>query len=274
MSLALAFPASAVAVQEPDQIDLTSTQEGLELASAAAERFSAAGHPISVADLVVTRYADGSVTVGKRGTSFADLRSSGGGWRVSITPNESASDADSRTASIGSIAAAPYWAPSGDGCFASLFRGTAHFDTCYGIFKMANDGSSTYDYWRVDFNGTMFAEGRKLKSGWIAVDRDAGPAQSFTTNGWSPVRDITHTCQAIGVGVTVLGVGASHTYTQCESWNISKSSGSSLGYFKNEWSWGNSLPLVDRDRAVALMIGTRGTPGTPTFGLSWDFAIY
>jgi hypothetical protein len=274
LSLALLFPAAAVAVQGPDQVDLTGTEQGIVLASAAAARFSAAGHPTKAADLVVTRYADGSMTVGKRGTSFRDLRAAGDGWQVSVAPDALASESDPATTSTATIAAAPYWAPSGDGCFASLFRGTAHFDTCYGIFKMANDGSSTYDYWRVDFNGTMFAEGRKLKWGWIAVDRDAGPAQSFTTNGWSPVQDITHTCQAIGVGVTVLGVGASHTYTQCESWNISKSSGSTLGYFKNEWSWGNSLPLVDRDRAVALMIGTRGTPGSPTFGLSWDFAIY
>ena len=269
--LAASLP-SAAAASGP--VDVTSTAQGQVEISQAVAQFKTAGHNISASDLVATEFPDGTTVIARRGLKAADLRGGGGGFRLTAAALTPSGTLALRSVNSVVVAAAPYWAPSGDGCFASLMRGPAHFDVCYGIYKMANDGSSTYDYWRVDLNGTMFAEGKKLKWGWIAVDRDAGPGQSFTTNGWSPAQDEDHTCASTSLGISVLGVGASYGYTQCESWNITKTSGSALGSFKNYWNWGTRLPLVDRDRGVALMIGTRGSPGTPTFGLSWDFAIF
>jgi hypothetical protein len=54
--------------------------------------------------------------------------------------------------------------------------------------------------------------------------------------------------------------------------SFSKSGTTTLGYFKNKWSWGGLTPQKDRDRGVALVIATKGNNGWPTYGLSWNFA--
>lgn len=218
--------------------------------------------------MVANEYPDGAVLIGRSNVEVGDLRAIDGGFRAVILAEE---EPILLAGPPPITAAAPYWAPAGDDCFVQ-FRGPAHFDTCYKYFKMANDGSSTIDYWQVRLYGTMFAEGKKLKWGWLAVDQDAGPAQSFVD--WDPTSDTDLGCQTTSLGVSVLGVGASYGYTQCEEWNISKSAGAAMGYFKNYWDWGIKMPLLDRDRGVALIIGTKGSPGSPTFGLSWDFATF
>lgn len=265
--LALLLSASAGAKAPPGPTNITATEQGQRLIDSTAARFSAGGHATAPSDLEAMRLADGSVLVTRRGTDVEDSTASGGGVRATVPQPEEFLAAEPMA-----VLAAAYWQRQADDCFASLFRGTAHFDTCYRIYKMINDGVAGKEYWRLDFYGTMFAEGRKLAWGWIAADQDAGPAQSFTD--WSPDSDTQSNCQQTTVGITVLGVGATYGYQQCELWNISKSSGTLLGYFKNYWDWGISMPLVDRDRGIAMMIGTKGNDGWPTYGLSWNFAIF
>jgi hypothetical protein len=254
--------------------DITSTPAGQGLIASTAARMTAGGHATSAKDLFATRLADGSVLVARRGVAIEDRSASGGGVRATMArPTQSSRlTASKAIAAPQALAAAPYWSRQADDCFASLFRGTAHFDACYRQYKMINDGVAGKEYWRLDFYGTMFAEQRKLRWGWIAADVDSGPVQSFTD--WSPDSDTSTNCQTTSVGVSVLGVGASYGYTQCELWDISKSSGTLLGWFKNYWNWGNSMALVNRDRGLAMMIGTKGNDGWAGYGLSWDFAIY
>ena len=238
--------------------DISSSAEGASAIASTARHSADAGRAVYTRGLRALRVADGSVFVLSTGAS---LRKDGSG--VDVTALTTA------VAPMG-IAAAPYWSPVGDNCFSHM-RGSAEFFACYDMFKMIGE-TQPGDYWRLDFAGTMFANGTKLKSGWMAVDQDAGPLQSWTA--FSPPNDGDQNCGTIGVGITVLGVGASHTYTRCEVWDITKSTGTTMGYFKNAWNWGTKLPLLDADRSLALMIGTKGATGSPTYGLSWDFTLY
>jgi hypothetical protein len=253
--------------------DISATAEGRSLIGSTATRFSAGGHPTSAGELSAIRLADGDVLVVRRDVSVIDRSKTGDGVSVKISsPTGRGGTSTTKSGLSAQATASASWSLVGDNCFGSLFRSTAHFDACYRMYKMASDGVAGKEYWRLDFYGTMFAEGKKLRWGWLAADQDAGPAQSWTD--WSPDADTSGNCQSTSVGISVLGVGASYGYTQCETWDISKSSGTTLGYFKNYWTWGNSLPLLDRDRGLAMMIGTKGNDGWPVYGLSWDFAIY
>jgi hypothetical protein len=139
---------------------------------------------------------------------------------------------------------------------------------------MASDGDATKDYWRLDLYATMFAEGRTLDWGWVTGDRDAGPALSFVD--WSPDADVWQSCAAFGLSISVAGVGGGFSSTFCELNNISKSAGAGVGWFKDYRDWGSSISVRDRDRKVAILIGAssaQGT-GTPTWGLSWNFAAH
>ncbi len=173
-------------------------------------------------------------------------------------------------------AAAPYWSAPSTHCYGSLFRGAAHMDTCYRIYTMVNDGSTTWDYKRLDFFATMFAEGKILQWGWISAVQQAGPVMYWVD--WSPDVDIDQNCGSFGLSVSVLGVGGGFSKTFCELNNITKGA-SSQGYFvsfKDYWNWGNGISQKDRDRSVAMELGHKyaTNSGPVSYGLSWNFAIY
>lgn len=211
------------------------------------------------------------MVIGERGIEIADRRAQGEGFKTSV-PASGGSGGATQPDGAESIDAAPYWSQVGSNCYSALYRGSSYMDTCYRMYWMANDGSSQYDYWRLDLYATMSAAGRILDWGSIHADQDGGPQMSFVD--WSPNGDQEISCQPISLSVTVLGVGAGYGYTQCELWDITKTAGSTLGSFQNRWSWGTRLPLRGADRGVALELGTRSTPGTVVWGLSWDFAAH
>jgi hypothetical protein len=249
-------------------VDITNSPEGQRLIREAASRFEAMGHPRAISELVATRYAGDDVVVGSKGVPVADLRASGGGFRAAVTPGRG------QVLLAGPlVSAAPYWSPRGDDCFILSRPSGSHFDACYRIYWMANDNVAGKDYWRLDFYGTMWtATGRTLDWGWLAADQDAGPVQSFVD--WSPSGDTVpagNGCESSTLNVTVLGVGGSWTYSHCEKWDVSKSATTTLGWFKNEWSWNGKTPVINADRGIALELGTKGNSGSPTYGISWNF---
>jgi hypothetical protein len=154
----------------------------------------------------------------------------------------------------------------------SLARpGGSFFDACYKMWKMINDNVAGKEYWRLDWKGTMFTgPGRTLDWGWLTADQDAGPAQTFVD--WSPTGDETGACNVETLSVEVLGAGAAWNYQRCEKWDISKSAGGAMGWFKNQWSWGAFPPQLETDRGVALEIANFGNNGQITYGISWNFA--
>ena len=251
--------------------DITGSANGRAKIKIAADSFQAQGDLVSEADLTATLLGDGDVLVLRKdfkATKTAD------GIRV-VTPD--ASKLSSRSDSAGTsvtAATAGSWTLLSSRCFGALFRGVSHMDACYKTYKMASDGDGSKDYWRLDWKATMFAEGRTLDWGWIHADRDAGPALSFVD--WSPDADVWQGCGSYGLSISVAGVGGGFSATFCELNDISKSAGGTVGWFKDYWDWNVAVPIRDRDRSVAMLVGAsspQGT-GTPTWGLSWNFAAH
>lgn len=245
--------------------DVSKTTEGRQRIDETVASFGAQGTYLAAADLTATRLAGGDVLVlDKRyGAEFVN-----GGYRVTTPKTDDA-------AASGPVAlVAATWTLLGSQCFAALFRGAAHMDACYKRYKMSSDGDATKDYWRLDLYATMFAEGRTLDWGWVAGDRDAGPALSFVD--WSPDADVWQGCGNYSLSISVAGIGGGFGATFCELNNISKSTGPVVGWFKDYWDWNIAVPTRDRDRSAAIIIGASSTQGggSPTWGLSWNFAAH
>jgi hypothetical protein len=149
-------------------------------------------------------------------------------------------------------------------------------DTCYRLYDMVNDGSSTWNYKRLDFFATMWAEGKILQWGWISAVQQAGPVLYWVD--WSPDSDTDRSCGSFGLSISVLGIGAGFDKTFCEVNNVTKgaSSDGSFVSFKDLWDWGGSISQRDKDRSVAMELGHkyRTNLGGVTYGLSWNFAIF
>lgn len=245
--------------------DITSTPTGRDRIATAVASFAAQGSQRDKKDFVASQLADGKILVIDR--TF-NVEATDSGIRVT-----SGATTDATTTSSTDVTAltAASWSQIRSGCFAALFDGASHFDVCHKQFKMLSDGDGSKDFWRVDFYGTMFAEGRQLNWGWIAVDRDAGPSLSFVD--WAPDADYDSNCGSVSLGLSVAGFGISQGGTFCELVDISKSAGASVGWFKEQWSWGNHEHVKDRDRSVKMLVGFSSTQGagTPVFGLSWSF---
>jgi hypothetical protein len=248
--------------------DITNTPIGKQKIRVTASSFAAQGAPTAEQDLVATQLEDGAILVLRKGF---DITAAADGYRVTTPGDSLASPLDA----VDAVAAGAYWSIISTNCFAALFRGAAHMDTCYRHYKMVSDGDGSKDYWRLDLYGTMFAEGRTLDWGWVAADRDAGPALNFVD--WSPDVDVEQACASFGLSISVVGVGGGFSSTFCELNDISKSAGATVGWFKDRWSWGTKwTPTRDRDRKAAIEIGASSSQGagTPVWGLSWDFAAH
>lgn len=252
----------------PTGQDITKTPDGQAKIDAAIASFDSIGTAPSRADLVARRFSDGSVLVLLRGLTLG--RQPDGSFRVTTSEELDRKAGDQ----VAALAADGPWTILGSACFAALFKGAAHMDTCYRRYKLSNDGDAGKDYWRIDLYATMFAEGRTLDWGWVAADRDAGPALSFVD--WAPDSDVRQNCANFGLSISVRGIGAGYNRTFCELNDISKSAGPAVGWFKDRWSWDDWVPVPNRDRAVGLIIGASSTQntGSPTWGLSWDFAAH
>lgn len=276
----LALPLfTGVAEALPSGRDITRSAWAQAKIAEAAERFASEGVPVDPSELSALDLGDGLVVIVPRGLAITDMRQGGGGLEVSVAAGEGDGSGPLLATLDGGVttAAAAYWSMTSQDCFAALFRGQAHMDTCYKAWKQVNDGSSTYDYRKLDMYATMFTEVSTIQNdwGWIAADQDAGPAMSFVD--WFPTADdYTSTCISEGISLSGPYAGAGFSSQFCESWDISKSAGAPLGYFKNQWSWGTRSPLKGKDRSVAFAIGTRHSQGGTgiVWGLSWNFAAH
>ncbi len=246
-------------------VDITNTPEGQRQVREAADRFRSQGFGAEIAELAATRFAGGDIVVAPKGSLIADLRSEDAGFRMTVTGRE-------RVLLAGPLTAAEaYWSQIAYSCVSYSLPSGSFFDPCYRMYKMVNDNVAGKEYWRLTWKGTMFtASGRTLDWGWLHVDQDSGPAQTFAD--YSPENDETGACATETLGVQVLGAAASWSYNRCERWDISKTAGNLMGWFKNRWSWATYPPQLETDRGVGLDIASYGNNGSITYGISWLFA--
>jgi hypothetical protein len=197
--------------------DISSTSQGERLIKEAKERFAAhgakgelkaikdhAGILIAPAGspLVATRL---TLDNGKTGTVMVPATASG---------SESNDAAAAQTGTVAALAA-PSWNFQISQCFARINDTWSYMDHCYQLYKMANDGDGTKDYFALRHFATLGANPPWVMNwGLIRAYRLNGtPAQTWVD--WSPKADYNDSCRTFNGSITVKGVGLGFSFDEC-----------------------------------------------------------
>ena len=228
----LFLPVSTVSADGPSTslpagaVDITTTSWGRQLTSAAAIRYSAYG--ATSANLRVIQDAAG-VTVAPAGTEFGAVLETlaDGTTALSLAPATLSDPGPAVSDSSESDGPAPLvsasWSLVGNACFTRISDTWTWLDHCYQMYKLANDGSSTRDYYALQHYATMHPN-----SPWVG---NWAKIRSYPTGGsaaqnwmdWSPRGDYSggsRTTTTLGISVYVV---LTMQTTMCDQWWIAKS---------------------------------------------------
>ena len=285
---ALATPHAAWSADpEPSAgpMDITSTARGATLTVEAAERFASYGVPTDPADLSVLEYGDGRIVVvpaslvpGLDGEVRPDgeMLSSVDVGNSLTSRRQSGAGTPAERSRLEPAATGAYWSLREHACLASLDVDSARFDSCYSIYKLINDGSSSRSYWTLRQWGTAFEYEGGLRSAWISGTRTPGTTRQ-TWVDWGPEQGHTGACSSVNVGVSRI-VSLSYSVQACETWSIDKSCNSCSPTFRTTWDCSCWFGLETKGgspitRAVAYqMLVSMSNSATPRFRLGIGLA--
>lgn len=278
MLLTLAMPLSVAAAKpsaNPPQ-DITATPYGQQLAAEAAQRFTSYGVPTETSDLLVEQYDTGRILVVPTvlASTLTSTTSTDGQITSSMDVGGSLSDSAATTSTQGTstevVAASAYWSLSEQACLASLYVDSARLDSCYYIYQLINDGSSTKNFWTLRQKGTAFEYGSGLHSAWVSGERTPNTtAQTWVD--WAPEQGHDGSCSSVNVGVSYIAT-LSYSVTACEKWIFNKTCNTCSTWIKNTWDcncfFGLSAKTGVVSRAVAYqMLVSTSQSATPRFRL-------
>ena len=292
MLLSIALPTATVAAEpaaSPDPDDITSTRRGRALAAETAARFTSAyGVPTNASDLTVLEFPDGSFIIAPEllaggldalstdGVSSATVEV--GATLASETAPKTAPMASTRqeeaTAGIQAAAAAT-WSLKEQACLTSLYVDSARLDSCYYIYQLINDGSTTKNFWALRQKGTAFEYGSGLHSAWVSGERTQSTT-SQTWVDWGPEQGHDGSCSSVNVGVSYVA-SLSYTVTGCEKWIIDKTCNSCSPWMKATWDCNCWFGLDAKEgvvsRAIAYQILVSSSQSaTPRFRVGYGMA--
>lgn len=287
MVLSLGIPHATMAakpVASGDLVDITSTSRGQGLAVEAAERYATYEVPTDSDDLTVLELPDGTIVIGPDtligtlNTQSADGVSSstfevGGALsadrKTGSTPKGGARE---ETSANVQAAASAYWSLKEEGCLSSLYVDSARLDSCYYIYQLINDGSSTKNYWTLRQKATAFEYGSGLHSAWVSGERTPNTASQAWVD-WGPDQGRDGSCSTVSVGVSYI-VSLSYSVTGCEKWIIDKTCNTCSTWMKATWDcncwWGLDAKGGTVSRAIAyqMLVSTSQT-STPQFRVGY-----
>ncbi len=286
MLLTLGIPQTTLAakpVASRDLADITSTPRGQRLAAEAADRYTSYEVPTKAAELTVLESLDGTIVIGPQiligtlTTQSADGTGSstfevGKGLSPDKKGGTTPSATSEETSSTVQAAASAYWSQKEQGCLTSLYVDSARLDSCYYIFQLINDGSSTKNYWTLRQKGTAFEYGSGLQSAWVSGERTPNTT-SQTWVDWGPEQGHDGSCSTMNLGVSWI-VSLSYSVTGCEKWIIDKTCNSCSTWIKATWDcncwWGLDAKGGTASRAIAyqMLVSTSQT-STPRFKLGY-----
>jgi len=273
--LTAALPAASLAAKPtaPTTLsDISSTARGQELADETAARFTSYGVPTEPGDLEVLQYSNGSIIVAPEILANSLSGQLADGATAATVDVGSAVETNQTTADAGGFqaaaAASAYWTLKEQGCLSSLYVDSARLDSCYYIYQLINDGSTTRNYWALRQKGTAFEYGGGLHWASVSGERTPNtPAQTWVD--WAPEQGHDGSCSSVNVGVSYI-VSLGYTVTACEKWIFDKSCNTCSTWIKNTWDC-NCLFGLDAkggtvSRAVAYqMLVSTSQSSTPRF---------
>lgn len=279
----IGLPSVVAAAQPTGPTDVTNSAKGVELRTAAADRFASKGFadtPLRVLSLGDGGYVvapsslpglKGAVAKLKDGkTAFSAELVVGGS--IDADEEEAVLLASTRLPSRDEIQAlaAPSWAIKESGCFAVIYDNAGHFDTCYKIRKLLNDGISNKAYYNLEHFGTASSyPWQTIDWAEIWSDQASGSA-TMTWSDWGPRTDYSEgqgTCTEYGLNIGVV-VSLFLGIRQCEKWDMTKYT--DAGHYKMHWSC-NCFLGIDGDRGIEYMTEITVPSGGPLWVLGATF---
>ena len=262
-----AWPGDRSERARTNALDVSHTALGRQHASDAAARFRARGVESSAHDLKVLSLKDGGILVLPRHiepvTIVGDSNTMGGSFVVS--PRLDTGPPKQVSGSPYSLLQ-PYWQLNNAHCFSRISAGWGGWmDTCWKIFQLANDGSSSWNYWTFEVKATAKSEDYVLDYAWITTDESRNGGRQYWVD-WDPGSDSSGNCSASYTVSVSIGVATvSDSYLRCETWDITKYA--DPAHFKSKYG-GNA---VDAERQVGHMTMTKvGEHDSPVWEIGYE----
>jgi len=218
--------------------DITETAKGKRLISEARERFEKKGH--KAGELRAVRDGSGILIVPRKMRLVAYDRTLKSGTELPLlaplTADDPALVTDSAAAVELAEAAAPTWSFVGNHCFTQISDTWATLDHCYYKYKLANDGSGTYDWYALHRFGTASNNSPwVLDEAKIRAYRYSGSSQTWAD--WSPRSNWSAgSCSTVSIGITTPVGGLSRSFERCpEKVTFTKSANGSQPDYTQTW---------------------------------------
>ena len=218
--------------------DISDTQRGKQVIREARERYERLGH--TSGELRAVKDGRGILVVPKRAKLVVYGSTLKGGRNLPLLAPVTADDPawvrEEATATELVAAAAPSWTFVGNHCYTQTSDTFAVLDHCYTKYKLANDGSSRYDWYALHRFGTA-----RNNSPWvldqarIRAYRHGGSSQAWAD--WSPKSNWSGgSCSTVSIGISTPVGGISQSFDRCpERITFTKSANGSQPDYTQTW---------------------------------------
>jgi hypothetical protein len=126
------------------------------------------------------------------------------------------------------------------------------------LYRLANDGDSTRDWFALHHYATMQANQPWVMNGAEIGSSPVGPTPQGWAD-WAPRSDVTSSgCQQVSVGIVSPVAGISDNVTQCETWTIAKSP--AAGTFAVHWDGRGKRATLELAMQIAVSVPANGWP--------------
>lgn len=218
--------------------DITDTAKGKRLIKEAKERFERQGH--KAGELRAVRDGSGILIVPKKSSLVVYDRTVRNGKVLPMLAPLTAEDPAWVTESSGATeqaeSAGPTWSFVGNHCFSQISDTWATLDHCYYKYKLANDGSGTYDWYALNRFGTASNNSPwVLDEAKIRAYRYSGSSQTWAD--WTPRSNWSAgSCSTVSISISTPVGGLSKSFERCpEKVTFTKSANGSQPDYTQTW---------------------------------------
>ena len=242
--------------------DITDTANGKRLIKEAKERFERQGH--KAGELRAVRDGSGVLIVPRKSRLVVYDRTVKNGkvlpMLAPLTAEDPASVTDNSGATELAEAAGPTWSFVGNHCFTQISDTWATLDHCYYKYKLANDGSGTYDWYALNRFGTASNNSPwVLDEAKIRAYRYSGSSQTWAD--WTPRSNWSAgSCSTVSIGISTPVGGLSKSFERCpEKVTFTKSANGSQPDYTQTWFGRRTRGNRELNFEIAVRVKQGGT---------------
>jgi hypothetical protein len=243
-------------------VDITDTVKGQRLIREAKERYAGKGHKAGA--LRAVKDATG-ILIAPVDTTFDTypITLENGSLAMALAPVTADDPEPGDVASVAgelALAAAPTWSLLGNHCFTQISDTWATLDHCYYKYKLANDGSGSYDWFALHRFGTASNNSPwVLDQAKIRAYRYSGSSQAWAD--WTPRTNWSGgSCSSVSIGISTPVGGLSKSFERCpEKVTFTKSANGTQPDYTQTWTGRRTRGNRELSFEIAVRVKQNGT---------------